>query len=68
MNELSWVELKPKGVRPSPRHGHSMNALYSYLIVFGGQDDDGKYLNDLFIFDTNNNEWYACLHLGSNLS
>lgn len=65
MNELTWTELKPKGVRPSPRHGHSMNVLHGYLIVFGGQDDNGKYLNDVFIFNTADNEWYLCAHSGS---
>jgi hypothetical protein len=52
VSELTWTELSPKGIKPTPRHGHSMNALHSYLIVFGGQDDNGVYLNDLFIFNT----------------
>ena len=68
VSELEWVELKPKGVKPKPRHGHTMNALHCYLIVFGGQNDEGKYLNDVFIFNTSTNDWYPTFDLGSNPS
>ena len=34
-----------------------MNALHCYLIVYGGQSDEGKYLNDVFIFNTSTNDW-----------
>jgi hypothetical protein len=36
-----------------------MSALHCYLIVFGGQNDEGKYLNDVFIFNTSTNDWYS---------
>lgn len=52
VNLLEWIEIKPKGIRPKPRHGHSMNALHNYLVVHGGRSDDGRFLNDLFIFNT----------------
>jgi len=56
-NELSWTELKPKGKRPCARHGHSMNTLHNYLMVFGGHAESGDFLNDLFIFNSSDNEW-----------
>jgi N-acetylneuraminic acid mutarotase len=57
VNELSWVELKPRGRRPSPRHGHTMNALHNYLVVFGGHSEKGDFLNDVFIYNTAEEEW-----------
>ena len=56
-NELYWEELKPKGKKPLPRHGHTMTPLHQYLVIFGGNGDEGNYFNDLFIFNTNDNEW-----------
>ena len=53
--ELTWIELKPKGKKPIPRHGHTMNALHNYLVIFGGHSEKGDYLNDVFIFNTADN-------------
>lgn len=57
VHELTWEELKPKGKKPCPRHGHTMNTLYNYLIVFGGHSEDGRFLNDVFIFNITEDEW-----------
>jgi hypothetical protein len=57
VNELIWTQIRPKGKLPRERHGHTMNALHRYLVVFGGQDNKGEYLNDLWIFNTIENEW-----------
>ncbi len=35
-----------------------MNNLYQYLIIFGGQGNEGTYLNDVFIYNTVEDEWY----------
>ena len=64
VHELSWVEVIPKGLKPRERHGHTMNALHHYLVVFGGIDVNGVYLNDLFIFNTHDNEWCIYPYLG----
>jgi hypothetical protein len=34
-----------------------MNTLYNYLIVFGGHSEDGRFLNDVFIFNITEDEW-----------
>jgi hypothetical protein len=41
-----------------------MNALHNYLVVFGGHSEKGEFLNDVFIFNTIDHEWYSCRHLG----
>lgn len=39
-----------------------MNTLHSYLIVYGGQDNQGAYLNDVFVYHTAHNEWYLIFY------
>ena len=34
-----------------PRHGHTMNALQDFLVIFGGKGDNRKNLNDVIVFD-----------------
>jgi N-acetylneuraminic acid mutarotase len=43
-----WTELKPAGTLPSPRGGHSMayDPTSGRLIMFGGADDSGGFLDD----------------------
>lgn len=36
VNSMQWIQVKPKGTPPQPRHGHTLNALKNLLIVFGG--------------------------------
>lgn len=43
-----------------------MNTLHNYLIVFGGHGEHGDFLNDIFIFNSSDNEWYPSQHPGSN--
>jgi hypothetical protein len=42
-----------------------MNALHQYLVIFGGHSDKDAYLNDVFIFNTVDNEWYSFHEVGS---
>jgi N-acetylneuraminic acid mutarotase len=43
-----------------------MNVLHHYLVVFGGLGDEGVYLNDVFIYNTQDDEWYEVRYAGSN--
>lgn len=53
VSNLHWEELKPKGKPPAQRHGHSMNALQDFLIIFGGQGEKKEMrYNDVVVFDT----------------
>ena len=54
---LSWECIEAKGKPPSPRHGHTMNHLNGLLIIFGGQDDNNRFLNDLIVFQIEQREW-----------
>jgi len=57
-----WTRLEPKGKTPPARSGHRMTYFKQYIILFGGFQDTAnqtKYLNDLWIYDTNNFVWYS---------
>jgi len=40
--------LKPSGIIPSPRRGHSAVNFGNFIIIFGGVNEN--YLNDMFYF------------------
>ena len=57
-----WTEIVvdvPDTV-PSPRSGHSSTLYQGYICVFGGIFEVTKELNDLHLFDIENNRW-ICL-------
>lgn len=58
-NSMTWHEVFPSGVSPSPRTGHSAVALgtdKARLLVFGGSCTQGR-LNDLHMFHVDNETW-----------
>ncbi|RDX51666.1 galactose oxidase [Lentinus brumalis] len=55
----SWERIETK-VRPTARSGHRMAMWKHYVVLFGGFYDPGiktNYLNDLWIFDTQEYKW-----------
>ena len=34
-----------------------MNTVNNFLVIFGGISDDGSYLNDVVVYDTQKIEW-----------
>ena len=48
-----------KGDAPSSRNCHSSTTFGKLLVIFGGREGDGrkKILNDIFILDTEKEEW-----------
>ncbi|OSD05064.1 galactose oxidase [Trametes coccinea BRFM310] len=55
----TWERIETK-VRPSARSGHRMAMWKHYIVLFGGFYDPGiktNYLNDLWIFDTQEYKW-----------
>ncbi|KAF8878772.1 hypothetical protein BD779DRAFT_1613006 [Infundibulicybe gibba] len=55
----SWDRIDTK-IRPSARSGHRMAIWKHYIVLFGGFYDPGittRYLNDLWVFDTQEYKW-----------
>ncbi|KAJ3503550.1 hypothetical protein NLJ89_g8380 [Agrocybe chaxingu] len=55
----SWDRIETK-IRPSARSGHRMAVWKHLIVLFGGFYDPGvttRYLNDLWIFDTQEYKW-----------
>ncbi|KAK6338735.1 hypothetical protein TWF696_009546 [Orbilia brochopaga] len=57
-----WMKIEGKGT-PTGRSGHRMTYWKNYIILFGGfqatSNITTKYLNDLYLFDTNTHTWTA---------
>ncbi|KAI1142990.1 galactose oxidase [Hypoxylon sp. FL0543] len=56
-----WTRIETKGKTPPARSGHRMTYYKNYIILFGGFQDTSnqtKYLNDLWLYDTQNFFWY----------
>ncbi|KAI0426195.1 WLM domain-containing protein [Xylaria sp. FL1042] len=57
-----WTRIDVKGKTPPSRSGHRMTYYKNYIILFGGFQDTSnqtKYLNDLWLFDTQNYFWFS---------
>ncbi|KAI1357054.1 WLM domain-containing protein [Xylaria sp. FL0043] len=57
-----WARIEVKGKTPPSRSGHRMTYYKNYIILFGGFQDTSnqtKYLNDLWLFDTQNYFWFS---------
>ncbi|KAI1332956.1 galactose oxidase [Xylariaceae sp. FL0255] len=57
-----WTRIEVKGKTPPSRSGHRMTYYKNYIILFGGFQDTSnqtKYLNDLWLFDTQNYFWFS---------
>ncbi|KAF9049842.1 hypothetical protein BJ165DRAFT_1341529 [Panaeolus papilionaceus] len=55
----SWDRIETK-IRPSARSGHRMAVWKHLIVLFGGFYDPGittRYLNDLWVFDTQEYKW-----------
>ncbi|KAI0175895.1 galactose oxidase [Hypoxylon sp. FL1284] len=57
-----WTRIETKGKTPPARSGHRMTYYKNYIILYGGFQDTSnqtKYLNDLWLYDTQNFFWYS---------
>ncbi|KAI1461974.1 galactose oxidase [Annulohypoxylon moriforme] len=57
-----WTRMEIKGKTPPARSGHRMTYYKNYIILFGGFQDTSnqtKYLNDLWLYDTQNFFWHS---------
>jgi hypothetical protein len=53
----TFKNLKPQGLLPPERANHSAVEFENNLYVFAGEGNDGKYLNDMWMYDINGNKW-----------
>ena len=57
-----WARIETKGKTPPARSGHRMTYYKNYIILFGGFQDTAnqtKYLQDLWLYDTQNFVWHS---------
>ena len=52
-----WANYFPKGIDPTARRYHSGAILGSELFIYGGQDVNGRLLNDIQCLDIENRRW-----------
>ena len=53
-----WFPAYTSGEAPCPRSGHSSTSVGDdKLVVFGGMDEEGKFLNDVSVLDTKLFNW-----------
>lgn len=54
-----WEIIEPKtNLRPSLRVGAFIEYYEKMIIIFGGQNADGNFLNDLWLFDMTTRNWF----------
>lgn len=53
----NWSQSSVKGDLPIPRRGHSAAAVGHSIYVFGGIYGFSRFLNDLYVLDTNEMKW-----------
>jgi N-acetylneuraminic acid mutarotase len=56
----TWGQISPLGgIRPDPRDGHSAvwDSLNNRMLIFGGVDDVGNDLNDVWAYSPTSNTW-----------
>lgn len=51
------------GELPTPRERHAAAMVDGVMYVFGGIDQSGRYLDDLWAFNTKNWEWVKVEHM-----
>ena len=52
-----WQKIGVNGIGPCARRGHSASVINNKMYIFGGLYGFTKYLNDLFVYNAENNEW-----------
>ena len=58
------IQLKNiSGLKPTGRAGHQMCSIEGKIMMFGGINDVGKSLNEIFIFDLNQQEWSQVIEM-----
>ena len=61
VDEVEWIRVETTGEEtPRARRGASVTAFGDReLVVFGGEDDEGRFMNDVWILDVDTLAWRA---------
>jgi len=59
LGSKSWSVVRPSEGAPKSRLAHTTTDLNEKLFVYGGRDANGVNLNELHVFDTENNTWQS---------
>jgi len=57
LDTLTWTKITTRGINPSPRSFHTLTAIGSKLVVYGGLNIGDEHLSDVHVFDTTVNAW-----------
>eukprot|EP01133_Synstelium_polycarpum_P008396 gene8396-9877_t len=52
----TWTQIRPQGISPSPRNGHTAVTVNRFLVIHGGCNET-NFLNDVHVFDIEHSSW-----------
>ena len=68
INEYKWTKMTTQGKSPCARDGHLSTIIYNrYMIIYAGLNEKDEVINDIYLFDFENNNWIECNIINSNL-
>ena len=62
-NLKKWQEISKtdKKIWPKPRDGHNTAVIYDkYMVVYAGLDEKDNVIQDIYLYDIENKNWYEC--------
>ena len=54
MSGAIWIQKQTTGNIPGPLKGHTSIAYKNYLVIFGGENEEGKVNDNVYFLDTGN--------------
>ena len=68
INEYKWTKMTTQGKSPCARDGHLSTIIYNrYMVIYAGLNEKDEVINDIYLFDFENNNWIECDVINSNL-
>ena len=62
-NLKKWQEISKtdKKIWPKPRDGHNTAVIFDkYMVVYAGLDEKDNVIQDIYLYDIENKNWYEC--------
>ena len=68
INEYKWTKMTTQGKSPCARDGHLSTIINNrYMVIYAGLNEKDEVINDIYLFDFENNNWIECDIINSNL-